>query len=277
MKNSNLLRANFIAVAIAVLLLSGCRDENDTASPIGSNGKPNFLQTIGTGAFMPFIDNYDQTNAVGLVQIKLNNYDKYRSDGVAYAQIDKDAYAVFVNPNDIDQDMSVGDVMLNSSLLKEYATGSYRWQSSDPDGLTANFGNGGYNRIQTDSAAPIFINDSVQFSAPVQIIGITKGQNISRSQSFTINWSGTNSDFVAVDIMRTETWNDSLNTPVGYAQVLDNTGSTTIAANKLQDVKNGKAVIRVTKYEPKFITLASGKRICVLGTSKHEIDVNLVN
>lgn len=264
---------NKYLLLFSIIIISGCSDT--ITNP--ENKQPNFLSFIDIGKpYKQYINRYDQTNVIGLIEIETSVYDGYSSNGNPYIGSSTDAYAHFVNPANTTEDMSIGNIIINGNILKPFEKGYYRWNILD-SALIVHFGNNDFNRIQTELSYPLVINDSMQFSDAIQITGITKGQNLSRSKPITINWTGISSDFVDLQLMMSEPWNDTLGSYVGYMSPYDNTGSVTIPANQLSKVGNRKATISVTKYEPKFITLSNGKRVCILGTSKHEIAVNLVD
>jgi len=143
-----------------------------------------------------------------------------------------------------------------------------------------NFGSG-YNYIAIDSNTAFNnINDSLAFSEPIRMIGITRDDVISNTDSLVINWTGASAaNIVKVELSINNSIKDSEKDDVtDLVLYINNAGSFKFLPTDLLLFEAGVYVdIVVSAIEVQYLTVSSGKSIAVLGISSHRITIKLSN
>jgi hypothetical protein len=224
------------------------------------------------------LSQYNTSDLVGIIVPKKALYSIISEVTPAILRTNYDGTQSWGNANFIDNSGSPLDIALcffNKQFLHQ-AAGLYTYNGTN---LTINT-DGTPNVVNVlgfDSTFG-FGFDSLTFGAAPLITNIVRGQNISRDSSITVNWTGTSSDFVNINVFVWDTTGTSDTIGLGYAVggYFNNTGAVTLSLIP-QQLKLGLADVELTKYEPKFFTLSSGKRICVVCETSDDITVHIVN
>ncbi|HVZ39898.1 MAG TPA: hypothetical protein VHI13_11520 [Candidatus Kapabacteria bacterium] len=278
--------------AFAVMVLGagigGCKDSTTPVAPSGTltGGQvlANFAASDKVYTRDEAVAYYNRPNLCSVFWLT----SEYRNDFVTGAGgtitgqfdgTDNDASATFRTSSN--QGLSVGDIRLNNAILQEdiplYGKGAYYYRKTANDSLDLVFG-GGYNKIQVSANAdgvPAFL-DSVQFAPAIHIDGLSRGQNISKSQDLTLRWNSSGTGCWAEVKITREDGDTTRGAIGGFEFITDDDGEFTIPAATMQRLPNTITNISVRRAEPKYITLSDGRVVCVLGEPKHTVTVNIV-
>lgn len=181
------------------------------------------------------------------------------------------------------QPITVENLLVNASLLKEHNKGNYSKVGTDEldlyfDGSTPNkyYLENVFNNILPDT-----VKGQVIFSNRIFITNYQRYDTlfVADTNGFTVNWSGGNPNGkVQIRLMKNDDEeNSDITKPSGFASfVVDNSdGFYHFTSNELQKLgtKNVFYDMTIESYEPIFDTLANGKNICLLGVSAYQTTV----
>lgn len=282
MKNiTNSTSTYLIALCSLVLLIeAGCKA---TVAPT-MRGSSIGLASLDAIAPSSILSRYDTSNLFGLIVPREETFSIISHSFPASGRSNWSGTQSTGEANFIDNNgspLNIGAVVFNKGFLNTSSpsdpSGDYVYSGNDlpiyTDGTTENlvviepF-------VSTNGSA----FDSLTFGGPPTITNIVRGQNISRDSNITVNWTGTDDNFVSVfiNVWDTTGMHDTTGHGVSIGGYFDNTGSATISLSKDQLVK-GLADVELCKFEPKFITLSNGKRVAVIVETAEEITVHIVN
>lgn len=278
-----MIKVNLFIGIICIALILGCASRDNATNPIGVHkGKfPSFIASDTSDlVYYNYVNTFDWSNVIGMIgfgKVTADGYTDQNGSPILYQTTYYNSYATIYN-NDLTELVSAGDIVINDIQLREYATGTYNVSADRRDELTINFGTG-INNILIDSTAvyPAWIKDSIDFGAAITITNITRDQNVSRNSPLTITWSGSGSGIVLPKLETLESsYVDTTRSTIGIIPgYVANTGSYTIPANGMVDLKLGKTNIWLAKLEPKFMTMPNGKKICLLAETNYVVTVNI--
>ncbi|ROL61003.1 hypothetical protein D9V86_08010 [Bacteroidetes/Chlorobi group bacterium ChocPot_Mid] len=262
-----------LTIIFAILMFSCNESIKNNNNPKGPDFTP-----PGVYSWNDILQKYNQTNVLGYIMVE-------RFDAKIYQGIDTtklvDAVEIYANASFFDEDynfISAGQFLFNANQFIEFETGKY---SYDPtlDVMDIYF-DGTWNKFKNESPSdfPLFV-DSVQFNSIINITNIQRGAHISRSNNLTVQWTGTNDDVVGIflDSHPFQGPTDSTDLAQTTGAVVDNTGSFTIPASKLAFFRRGIAYLTIISYQPRFVTVSGGSKICILGVSRQEITIHIDN
>lgn len=279
MKNKSIYAA--LILIAAVLTFTSCSDDN----PAGPDSR-NVTKLFNNNGFQRLdyvVDNWDDGSLNGIVFItkEYNKvYEIYTHNGVVdssdyegtYYNINAGLFSSDFKPFDT-QNFYINEIQLSGSLEGKYEH-TKRLEESD-----INFGSG-TNTIRMDSNSMFNkLIDSVSLGQAVQITDFTRGDTISKSLGYTLNWSGSPSATKAyIEISYT----NSSDTKVSPESVIsgtswyqDNTGSVDLKPFLHNITFPGTYDLSVTLYEPHYIDLSNGKKLLVMGESTHKVSFQL--
>lgn len=268
-----------VILAISVILIAtGCQQASNPLDPqVNSLGQLMNLST--SNPMKPFLDRYSAVSVVGVVDLSTNKYSTYNGNNTR--PVDATTYgavATIRKASNLNQGAVMENLWVNTGLLVPFDVGQYRWEVAQPASLTVNFGSG-WNLVKADIGPdyPAF-RDSVQFGSAIVLTSTARGTTISKASNYTVSWSGSGTDFVEVSLNRSLI---DVEPPYDGAQGIikfaDNTGAVTLNASELGALPNGRYELRVTQYEPKYITMPGGNKLVVVGRSVHHVAVTLSN
>ncbi|MES2765845.1 MAG: hypothetical protein V4642_08255 [Bacteroidota bacterium] len=256
-----------VGFVFSIFALSGCEDS-------GTEPNRNGYQLSDFGfTFDEKFGRYNQENLIGVITLDQYKYNSFSTlNGAPEPNDEVNYYANASFKNEYNKHISVGAISINGAQLSELGPGTYR----APDAFNFNF-NGEKNlfSVEANTLIPALTGD-VTFSEPVTITNLTRGQNISRSQFLTVNWSGSTSDVAEVIIRSKDIENDTRTEYSGIGGNFDNTGSAVLGLRPLL-IKKGLADVTVRRFEPKFVTASNGKKVCIMGISQNIVTVNITD
>ncbi|MBX3044128.1 MAG: hypothetical protein KIT33_04365 [Candidatus Kapabacteria bacterium] len=274
----------FVLLLVLSFLIS-CNDDN----PLKQSQKTFLLQSGTTpSSVSDLVESYlYDPDLIGIIEFHSNlrndvsiNWINNNKVVTNYDGINNYAYAAFKDANN--NPVTVENLLINASLLREYNPGSYAKVGNDE--LDLNFGNSISNKYYIEclkhTIIPDTVFDEVVFNNRVEITNIQRFDSLSASQGFTVNWSGGSSNAkVQINFDLRDFEESTINYSSGFYEITDNTGSFTITPLRLSDTgPRGKLFdLSVTAYEPILRTLSNGKKILLLGTTVHTKSVYLVD
>jgi hypothetical protein len=233
--------------------------------------------SAGTGvAISDIIAAYDTSNLVGVVQLYHESQSTLEPNSsgtlVNYTATLGWGNAFMANASGNPRD--IVDVTVNAGQFNHAGLGSYGYPNQD---LAVYTGGGTYNKVRVVGDS-IFGSkrDSLTFGSPVALTNITRGQNISRDSVVHLTWSGNGSGYVQVGILARDTITDAVGKGSWVGLFATNSGSINMTFQPVQ-LKKGLADVVIMQFEPKFITLSSGKRVCILCESRHVVSVYIID
>ncbi len=266
----------FLLCTISIILFIGCSEDTITNNHKKIPVSPIDPQTSSNPIISDVVDNYDMNDLVGVIFIDNYYVDIYNSS--SHVQGTRNDAIGFIVDNNRTSSLDIGaNLIVNGSALAIDYSGNYLLVA-DESSFDAYFGTG-QNKFyieQTDTFPGIL--DSITFSSPIQITNISYNQNISKSQNLTVNWSGGKSnELVQLLIFRTDT--AIVNAKSGTYKSVTSGSSITVSSSQLAAhlENNGQYSILLTTYDPHYFTLSNNKKFCVIGRSRFEITVNIVN
>jgi hypothetical protein len=264
----------FLLLAIS-LFFSSCKDAD---SPIVSNNKESIFLN---GSYYNLLLNFDNADVIGFVEVGTiykneyvfefggtGSYQPYQGrsyDATAYiANVQKTGF-VSLEP---------ARILFNCFHMQEYGKGHYYIPSSW--NITNNFGSG-YNKIQIDSNQYFNkLDDSVAFGSPVSVTNINLGQVVSRNQDFIIDVvSGSPVVEYSLHLIDKEYNTDTIHANTEVSAMRENDGNMVIEKSVMESMKSGYYSLTVWAYEPKYVTLSNGKKICMLGKSAYKTTIQI--
>ena len=250
-----------------------------TTNPLTAEGRKTpffFAYSGGTGvSIADILGAYDTSNLVGVVQLyreadltlepnasgTLINYTATLGWGNAFTA---DSLG---NPADIE------DVTVNAGEFNHVATGSYGYPAQDLDIYTDG---STLNKVRFVGYSPFGSDkDSMTFGSPITLTNVARGQNISRDSIIHLTWSGNGTGYVQVGILVRDTVTDAVGKGYWVGKFANNSGSTDLVFQPEQ-LRKGLADVVIMQFEPKFVTLSSGKRVCILCETRHLVSVYIV-
>jgi len=281
-----LLKVYLLLCAVCTTIILGCASRDTATNPVVSGkGKfPAFISSDTTDqVYTDYFESFSWTNVVGMIgfsKVTADGYTDQNGSPILYQTTYYNSYATIYN-HDLTDLVSAGDIVVNNVQLKEYATGTYNVWGDKRDDLVLNFGSG-TNKFLIDSTAdyPAWISDSVDFGPPIAITNLTRNQDVSRNSSLTITWSGSGNGIVLpkLETLESSYSGDTTRTTIGIIPgYVSNSGTYTIPAEGMTDLKLGKTNIIMAKVEPKFITMPNGKKLCLLAETHYVITVNIID
>ncbi len=262
----------------AVFMQMGCKA---SVSPILRHSGPSLMDELAPS---DIISRYDTSNLVGIIAPRSEHYSIITQTWPASTRTTYDGTQNWGNATFIDSTGSFCNVLMclfnkafHNIPSSQVPSGSYAYSGNDlpiyTDGSTPNI-----VMVQGLDSSYGFAYDSLTFGAMPLITNIVRGQNVSRDSNITVNWSGTSNDFVSLMIYCWDSTgtNDTIGKGFAVGGYYNNTGSATLTVVPQQLVK-GLADIELRKFEPKFITLSSGRRVCVCCETCEDITVHIVD
>jgi len=259
--------AIIVAIVIAVV---GCSNENN---PLSSSS-----QKLSTKEFYTPAEVYamhSPPNLTGTIHLSEEYENGMTNLDVEPTPVDRtniDAQAGFFDVN-TKENYSVGDFLVNRVQLKEFSKGGYCKIGYD-DLLKLNFGTGTNDIVIQPTTAMPSVNYSANFSSPLRISNVVRGQVFSKSQPININWNAQGDGIVQISITGEMYNNLSSRTLLLFK---NNTGSVSLPVSQISHLNNGWASLTITRIEPRTIQLSNGKNLLVLGKSAHRISIKISN
>ncbi len=273
-----------LVITFVLMLSTSCNNDN----PTNNSGKTfPLLSGASLTKMSDVILSYlNDPNLVGVIEFesrKRNDYTINWYNGVIdyrpYDGIDNYADATFRDLSNAP--FSVENLLINASLLREYAKGAYSKVGTDL--LELNFGataNKYYIECLNNSLLPDSTYDQVTFSNRIELTNLVRNDTISKSQGRIISWiGGYLNEKVEVSVHGTNFEEHSSNFSPGFYNLVDNTGSYEITPLLLSNIgpTNRYFDIEITSYEPIVRTLSNGKKIILLGVSKNTTTIYLTD
>ncbi len=270
--------------AVAMILLSSCDRDN-----IVNTGK-NQNSTTGTiENESDLIQSYLNTpDLVGVIECRSEKRNDYTINWKNFGSITEykpydgiDNYAEATFRDATNKPITVENLLVNASLLKEYSKGAY--SKVGPDKLELYFGVGNnkyYIECLNNSLLPDSTFGQVSFSNRIEITNIHRDDTLSRQNGIPVEWIGGYSNgYVKVEIRHTNPEEGAIGQTVGSYVMTTNTGAYTIDSLRLSllSLVNIYYDITVTSYEPVIQTLSNGKKIILLGVSEYNTTIFLVD
>lgn len=288
MQSYRSLKMAAFAVVILGTGIGGCKDSTAPVAPPGTLTGGQRVTSFSASDTVYTRDEavafYNRPNLCGLFWLENHYRNDFVTDGSAHIigqfdGTDNDGTATFRTSSLAG--LSVGDIRLNNVILQEdiplTGKGAYYYRKTSNDSLDLLFG-GGYNKIQVSANAdgvPAFL-DSVQFAPAIRIQGLSRGQNISKNQDLTLRWNSSGTGcWAEVSLERLDGFTDRASI-LGFEFITDDDGEFTIPAATMQRLSTTITNISIRRAEPKYIPLADGRVVCVLGQPKHTVTVNIV-
>jgi len=268
-----------LILGLNLLVINGCKQSVST-NP-GSGVRPFFMYSGGSGVdISTIIGTYDTSNLVGLIHLyKINKTTLEHLTGSSLTNYDgTDAYGDAFSCDSTGAPGDIQDFTVNAGSFSHIDLGTYSYAGHDLDIYT----NGStWNKLRVVGWAGTFYGhglDSVKFGAAPAITNISRGQNISRDSTITVSWSGTSTGFVqlGIRVRDADTVADTLGKGYWVGGLFNNSGNQTLTFTP-QQLHLGVADVELSKFDPKFITLSSGKRVCVLCETRHYVTVHIVD
>lgn len=279
MKNKNNLIA--LAVLLPIFLLIGCKKDKST-QPEGnlfgllSSGDVTSLEEIK--------DDWDNGSLNGVIFLKKENNKIYEIFTINNVVDSSDYEGISYSANaglftSAFSGFDVNDFVINAFDMSRYSKGKY--SNSKPDEFDTRFGTG-VNRIEIDSNS-LFnrLQDSVTLGQEISITNLDRGDTISKSTGFTLNWSESVSATKAfIRISHTNSFDPKIlpdSVVSGASWYQDNSGSVDISHFLSNINVNGTFDLSVTLFEPHYLNLSNGNQILVIGESTHRISFLLTD
>jgi hypothetical protein len=274
-----------VAIILMTFVLVACKDDN----PLNPVQKIFLLQS-GTEItnVSDLIDSYlNDPELVGVIEFSstlrndlgfyhLNNQKIIQN----YDGIDNYAYAAFRDP--YNNPITVDNLLINASLLREYNPGAYAKVGNDELDLYFNgsTSNKFYIENLNNSWLPDSVYDQVTFSNRIEMTNIQRYDTVSKSQGFNVQWTGgSNNGKVMIEFNLNDYSESDTTSSSGFYEITDNDGSFTITPIRVKNTgpSNHFFDISITSYDPIMRTLSNGKKIILLGTTKNTKTVFLVD
>ncbi len=266
-------KASVLFFLLAFTMIS-CKDNNSAnVLNLKSGMKTLLLPSQMSPDMEDFLNEYDQSNVIGYIALEKKKYDIMHSGNIVH-DYSVSSYA-FISNDNRDQGRYVGgNITVNASALEQYHLGSYLLVGDGP--IDANFGSG-TNKFLIETDDFPYTEGTASFASPMQISNLSLNQNISKSNDLTINWTGGKSgELVQISILKKDMIVNGV--PQG-TYIKTNSNSVTISSAQLTAClgENGQYSILLTSYDPTYVDIDGGKKICFIGVYKHEITVNITN
>jgi len=266
----------FLLSTVSIIFFIGCSEEPTTNTNKKIPVSPIDPQPASNPIISDVVNNYDMNDLIGVIFIDNYYVDVYNS-GSHIQGTRNDAIGFIVNENRTSSlDIGANLIVNGSALAIDYSRNYLLVE--DESSFDAYFGTG-QNKffIEQTSNFPGIV-DSATFYSPIQITNISYNQNISKSQNLTVNWSGGKSnELVQLLIFRTDT--AIVDAKSGTYKSVTSGNSITVSSSQLSAhlENNGRYSILLTTYDPNYFTLSNNKKFCVIGRSRYEVTVNIVN
>lgn len=266
-----------------ILLISSCGNNN----PVRIDQYKNDTGTIENESDL--IQSYLSTpNLVGVIECRSEKRNDYTINWKNFGSITEykpydgiDNYAEATFRDATNKPITVENLLVNASLLKEYSKGAYSKVGHDK--LDLYFGDGSnkyYIECLNNSLLPDSTFGQVSFSNRIEITNIHRDDTLSRQNGIPVEWTGGYSNgYVGIEINHTNPKEGAVGQTVGSFMMTTNTGAYTIDSLRLSllSLVNIYYDITVTSYEPVIQTLSNGKKIILLGVSKYNTTIFLVD
>lgn len=271
-----------VLLLLAMIFITSCKDEEST-SP-NSSDVFGLLGSSDYFTLQELVDDWDNGNLNGVIFIKKENnkiYEIITHNGIVdssnYEGVEYSAKAGLFNSSY--KGLDVNDFVINAYDMERYSKGKYG--NTKPYEFSTRFGLG-INKIEIDSNN-LFnkLLDSVQFGQAVQISNFTRGDTMSKSLGYTLNWSGSPSATKAfVSISHTNSFDPTIypdTVTSGLSWYQNNIGSVDLTPYLYNITFPGTYDLTVTLFEPHYINLSNSKQILVIGESTHRVSFKLTN
>lgn len=276
-----------LIVAIITILIS-CNDDKDQISNTGRSFQYSLQSVPDVTQYNDLIETFFyEPNLVGVIELNSNkrndlSISKDGSNNITYHEadfIDNYAYAGF---RDYDLPVTLENLVVNASLLREYAPGAYAKVGSEEmdiyfDGSTPNKY---YLECLNNSIVPDSVYDQVVFSNRIEVTNVLRYDTLYRSQlsSFQINWTGGPSNgYAVVNLNVLDPDIGNTNDVTGFYNVTENTGSHSFDSAYANVLSNWNCYyeLKVECWEPIIKPLSNGNKVCLLGISSYTTTIYL--
>lgn len=287
---NNLSKMMLLLLSISLLFLSSCTDDSIKASKIINNSNASNITKIknkfayqSNNRVSEILEKYFlDGRIIGVLELISTEYNslgyKKNNSGIKEfydcVTISNFSYAGFRNSSN--EPLSVNNLLVNATLMREYAKGAY--SKNDPNELELFFNGVNPNKYfiegKPNTVVPDTVVDKVVFANRVKITNIRKGQIFSKSQDIVVNWTGGSSkSIIKIEISGNDPFENKKEFCAGFYDIAENTGTHIISSEKLHLSNIGPTDryfdITITSYEPIIKRLPNGYKICVIGVSKY--------
>ena len=277
-------------ISFALLSLFSCKEHEDIVNSKDSKKDTNqstFALSDGSTTLSDVIENYlYEPNLVGVIEFNsLEQHDLTWTEtgGVkTYHENDFTTNYAYAGFRYNDDPFTVENLLINASLLREYADGAY--SKTGPDELDLYFNGSTPNKYYIECLDNSYIPDTVKsqviFSNGIQITNVQRYDTLSRSseQGFQVNWvGGAPSGKIAIHIGLNDYFEANENESSGMYELSENDGTHTFQTSQMEMLGpvNTYYDVEVECYEPIFHTLDNGNKICLVGVSRYRTTVYL--
>jgi hypothetical protein len=268
-----------IGLILGISLIFSCQ-ENDT--PFSNTNSRGILSSLlpSNPIFDDLIAQYDTTDITGLIDIRYENVNyfelNYSSTFLPDSTISPinyeglDIEATFFD-NHLGNTLEIDSLLFEGEMFQErFLNGRYMYYLEDE----SVFSWADTNHLSLDSNSNfVGFDENVYFSDKPIISNISTGDTLSKSSNLTINWSGSSGDYAQITVSKAEL--PSTSSVNGHGNFTEDDGSYIIPSTEVSQYDSGKFIISVLTYEPEFITMSDGKKVCVLVQAECRISVYL--
>lgn len=263
-------RKSLLILVLGAALAQGCSTDPDEELPY-------FLTDYGSasGTFKDLLTPEERKDLAGIIQVvwsKKNTLEHLSS---------QTSYEVFTGTssdgtvrlaNSEGQSMDIKEIRINDCDFERQGKGWYELYTPN---LHFDSASQNYVKIDLGDGRGVSI-DSFLLASKVLITNLSPGQQISRSDSIKIEWSGANSDPASILFLLRDAAEDSVGVGWTTGHRVRNTGSCALKVAPVQ-MRKGLTDIFLTQYEKRFVSLPSGKKICILVETQNIVSVYVVD
>lgn len=263
-----------IIVLIALLAIS-CNEEQQTEPKSNSSMLSSVLPP--DPIFDDLVAQYDTTDITGLIQIGYNHIDYFdleqpdlAPDSISEAN-NIESYrsqAFFFNGN-LGNQFTIDSLIWEGNSFEQHST------SGDIMYLLTDMKNtilwNDSNHVKLDSNANIVgFDENIFLSDKPRFTNISKGDTLNKLNNLNISWSGASDHYARLSFnSRSSSSND------GIMIFTDDDGNHSFSSSDISSFNDGIYILTLHKYEPHFIDLSDGKKVCILVTTETSISVYL--